>query len=125
MSKRSKAYQAAAEKVDHDQLYSPIDAVKLAKETSSKNQDATIEVAIRLGVRSEKQGISSRRREGGPRPALLTDRRGEAGQGNVVEEPGRDHRGRDPARRQIGEARHIKPPPRRWTTTSSTHRSTR
>ena len=50
MSKRSKAYQAAAEKVDRDQLYSPIDAVKLAKETSSKNQDATIEVAIRLGV---------------------------------------------------------------------------
>src|SRR6202035_5749797 len=50
MSKRSKAYQAAAEKVDHDHLYSPIDAVKLAKETSSKNQDATIEVAMRLGV---------------------------------------------------------------------------
>ena len=50
MSKRSKAYQAAAEKVDHDHLYSPIDAVKLAKETSSKNQDATVEVAIRLGV---------------------------------------------------------------------------
>src|ERR1700692_2927400 len=50
MSKRSKAYQAAAEKVDHDQLYSPIEAVKLAKETSSKNQDATVEVAIRLGV---------------------------------------------------------------------------
>jgi large subunit ribosomal protein L1 len=50
MSKRSKAYQAAAEKVDHAQLYSPIQAVKLAKETSSKNQDATVEVAIRLGV---------------------------------------------------------------------------
>jgi large subunit ribosomal protein L1 len=50
MSKRSKAYQAATEKVDHDQLYSPIEAVKLAKETSSKNQDATVEVAIRLGV---------------------------------------------------------------------------
>ena len=50
MSRKSKAYQAAAEKVDHDQLYSPIEAVKLAKETSSKNQDATIEVAIRLGV---------------------------------------------------------------------------
>jgi large subunit ribosomal protein L1 len=50
MSKRSKAYRAAAEKVDHDQLYSPIEAVKLAKETSSKNQDATVEVAIRLGV---------------------------------------------------------------------------
>ena len=50
MSKRSKAYQAAAEKVDRDQLYSPLEAVKLAKETSSKNQDATVEVAIRLGV---------------------------------------------------------------------------
>ena len=50
MSKKSKAYQAAAEKVDHDQLYSPLEAVKLAKETSSKNQDATVEVAIRLGV---------------------------------------------------------------------------
>ena len=50
MSKRSKAYRAAAEKVDHDQLYSPLEAVKLAKETSSKNQDATVEVAIRLGV---------------------------------------------------------------------------
>jgi large subunit ribosomal protein L1 len=50
MSKKSKAYRAAAEKVDRDQLYSPAAAVKLAKETSSKNQDATVEVAIRLGV---------------------------------------------------------------------------
>jgi large subunit ribosomal protein L1 len=50
MSKKSKAYQAAAEKVDRNQLYSPLEAVKLAKETSSKNQDATVEVAIRLGV---------------------------------------------------------------------------
>jgi large subunit ribosomal protein L1 len=50
MSKKSKAYRAAAEKVDRSQLYSPLEAVKLAKETSSKNQDATVEVAIRLGV---------------------------------------------------------------------------
>lgn len=50
MSKNSKAYKAAAEKVDRTQLYSPLEAVKLAKETSSKNQDATVEVAIRLGV---------------------------------------------------------------------------
>ena len=50
MSKKSKAYRAAAEKVDRTQLYSPIQAVKLAKETSSTNQDATVEVAIRLGV---------------------------------------------------------------------------
>ena len=50
MSKRSKAYRAAAEKVDRSQLYSPAEAVKLAKETSSKNTDSTVEVAIRLGV---------------------------------------------------------------------------
>src|SRR6185436_8277981 len=50
MSKNSKAYREAAEKVDRDRLYTPLEAAKLAKETSSKKQDATVEVAIRLGV---------------------------------------------------------------------------
>src|SRR6202045_4738104 len=50
MSKRSKAYQAAAEKVDHDHLYSPIDAVALARRTSVTKFDPTVEVALRLGV---------------------------------------------------------------------------
>ena len=50
MSKNSKAYREAAEKIDHDNLYTPLQATKLAKETSSKKQDATVEVAIRLGV---------------------------------------------------------------------------
>ena len=50
MAKRSKAYLAAAEKIDSDNLYSPLAAVKLAKETTSKNYDATVEVAMRLGV---------------------------------------------------------------------------
>ena len=50
MSKNSKAYRAAAEKVNRDQLYTPLEAVKLAKETSSTKQDSTVEVAIRLGV---------------------------------------------------------------------------
>ena len=50
MSKNSKAYREAAEKVDRDSLYTPLEAAKLAKETSSKKQDATVEVAIRLGV---------------------------------------------------------------------------
>src|SRR6187431_3812071 len=50
MSKNSKAYREAAEKVDRDNLYTPLQAAKLAKETSSKKQDATVEVAIRLGV---------------------------------------------------------------------------
>src|SRR5213083_1766366 len=50
MSKTSKAYREAAEKVDRDKLYTPLEAAKLAKETSSKKQDATVEVAMRLGV---------------------------------------------------------------------------
>ena len=50
MSKDSKAYREAAEKIDRDNLYTPLQATKLAKETSSKKQDATVEVAIVLGV---------------------------------------------------------------------------
>ena len=50
MSKNSKAYRAAAEKIDAGRIYSPLEAANLAKETSSKNYDATIDVAIRLGV---------------------------------------------------------------------------
>ena len=48
--KRSKSYRDAAEKIDRDKLYSPLEAVELAKDTSSKNTDATVEVALRLGV---------------------------------------------------------------------------
>jgi large subunit ribosomal protein L1 len=48
--KRSKAYRAADEKIDRDHLYSAIDAVRLAKETATKNYDPTVEVALRLGV---------------------------------------------------------------------------
>ena len=50
MSKNSKAYKAAAEKVDKSKLYSPLEAAKLAKETSSTKTDSTVEVAVRLGV---------------------------------------------------------------------------
>ncbi|WP_297450209.1 50S ribosomal protein L1 [uncultured Corynebacterium sp.] len=50
MSKNSKAYRAAAEKIDAGRIYSPLEAANLAKETSSKNYDATIDVAICLGV---------------------------------------------------------------------------
>ncbi|GAA2521313.1 50S ribosomal protein L1 [Rarobacter incanus] len=50
MATRSKAYRAAAEKIDKDELYTPAQAVRLAKETSSKKFDSTIEVAMRLGV---------------------------------------------------------------------------
>lgn len=50
MSKNSKAYREAAEKIDAGRIYSPLEAANLVKETSSKNYDASIDVAIRLGV---------------------------------------------------------------------------
>jgi large subunit ribosomal protein L1 len=46
----SKAYKQAAEKIDRTKLYAPADAIKLAKETSPTKFDATVEVAMRLGV---------------------------------------------------------------------------
>ena len=49
--KRSKAYNEAAAKIDGDRLYAPLDAVRLARETGKVAKfDATVEVAIRLGV---------------------------------------------------------------------------
>jgi large subunit ribosomal protein L1 len=48
--KRSKAYTAGAEKIDRDSLYSPLEAVRLARETNPAKFDATVEVAFRLGV---------------------------------------------------------------------------
>jgi large subunit ribosomal protein L1 len=45
-----KNYRKAAEQIDRDKLYSPLAAVKLAKQTSPVKFDATVEVAMRLGV---------------------------------------------------------------------------
>ncbi len=48
--KRSKAYTAAAEKIEEGRFYTPAEAIALAKETSTTKYDATVEVALRLGV---------------------------------------------------------------------------
>ena len=48
--KRSKAYRAAAEKVDSAKFYAPLEAIRLAKATSTTKYAATVEVALRLGV---------------------------------------------------------------------------
>ncbi|MEL0627567.1 50S ribosomal protein L1 [Salinibacterium amurskyense] len=50
MSKNSKAYKAAAEKIEEGKLYTPTEAVSVARETASKKFDSTVEVALRLGV---------------------------------------------------------------------------
>jgi large subunit ribosomal protein L1 len=45
-----KNYRKVAELVDRTKLYSPLDAIKLAKQTSTVKFDPTVEVAMRLGV---------------------------------------------------------------------------
>ena len=50
MTKRSKAYRAAAEKIQSGVLYTPAEAIHLAKSTSITKFDATVDVVFRLGV---------------------------------------------------------------------------
>ncbi|TLM74659.1 50S ribosomal protein L1 [Pseudarthrobacter sp. NamB4] len=50
MAKRSKAYEAAAAKIDAGKFYAPFEAITLAKDTNPSKFDATVEVAFRLGV---------------------------------------------------------------------------
>ena len=52
--KRSKAYRAAAEKVNLDQLCSPEEALALVASGASAKFDETVDVAIRLGVDPKK-----------------------------------------------------------------------
>ncbi|MBX7265169.1 50S ribosomal protein L1 [Micromonospora sp. Llam7] len=47
---RSKSYRKAAEAIDRSKLYTPSEAVKLAKGSTTAKFDATVEVAMRLGV---------------------------------------------------------------------------
>ena len=48
--KRSKAFRAAEAEIDRNRLYSPAEAVALARKTSTTKFDPTVEVALRLGV---------------------------------------------------------------------------
>lgn len=49
-TKHSRRFREAQEKVDKSRLYTPLEAAKLAKEISSEKYDASIDVALRLGV---------------------------------------------------------------------------
>ncbi|KAE8764299.1 50S ribosomal protein L1 [Georgenia thermotolerans] len=50
MATRSKKYRQAVEKIHDGEVYAPLQAVRLAKETSTTKFDATVEVVFRLGV---------------------------------------------------------------------------
>ncbi len=53
--KRSKAYRSAAEQIDREKLYTPAEAVDIAKSEHVTKFDPTVEVALRLGVDPRKQ----------------------------------------------------------------------
>jgi len=53
--KRSKSYRQADEQIDHERLYSPAEAVTIAKAGKVTKFDPTVEVALRLGVDPRKQ----------------------------------------------------------------------
>ena len=46
----SKAYRKAAELIEPDRLYSPLEAAQIAKQASPSKFDGTVEVAMRLGI---------------------------------------------------------------------------
>lgn len=50
MAKHGKNYLAAQAKVDPEQLYSPLEAMELAKETSATKFDSTVEVHLRTAL---------------------------------------------------------------------------
>mgnify|MGYP000199150101 CR=1 FL=1 len=50
MAQKSKAYRAAAEKIEAGKFYTPAEAVAIARETGSSKFNSTVEVALKLGV---------------------------------------------------------------------------
>ena len=50
MAQKSKAYRAAADKLEAGKYYTSTEAVAVAKETGSAKTDSTVEVALKLGV---------------------------------------------------------------------------
>ena len=50
MTKRGKKYRAALENIKTNEMYSPREAVELAKQNSFANFDETVEVHIRMGI---------------------------------------------------------------------------
>src|SRR6266567_979474 len=53
--KRSKSYRQASEHIDRARLYTPAEAVNIAKSNQVTKFDPTVEVALRLGVDPRKQ----------------------------------------------------------------------
>jgi large subunit ribosomal protein L1 len=98
MPKHGKKYLEAAKKVNHEELYEPQDAIKLAVDTSVTKFDATVEAHVRLGIdpRHADQNIRttvSLPHGTGKRMRVLVFAQGEAQR--AAEEAGADFVGND------------------------------
>ncbi len=66
--KRSKGYRTADKTIDRERLYTPVEAVRMAKQTTTTKFDATVEVALRLGVDPRKADQMVPSSPAAPRP---------------------------------------------------------
>jgi large subunit ribosomal protein L1 len=94
MAKHGKKYLEAAQKVDRDRLYSPVDAITLAKDTSYTSFDGTLELHLRMGLdprRSDQQirGVVRLPHGLGKPVRVLVFATGEAAQ--IAEQAGADY----------------------------------
>jgi len=104
MAKHGKKYQEAAKLVDRDRLYSPQEAIELAKKTSFAKFDETVELHFRLGVDPQHadqqvRGVASLPNGLGKQVRVLVFTQGEGDR--IAREAGADYVGADDLIKQI------------------------
>jgi large subunit ribosomal protein L1 len=98
MPKRGKKYLAAAQLVDRNRLYTPEEAIELAKKTSYAQFDASVEVHLRMGVDprhadQQVRGVVVLPNGTGKRTRILVFAEGDAAR--IAQEAGADYVGSD------------------------------
>lgn len=104
MTKHGKKYQEAAKLVDRDRLYSPQEAVQLAKRASFARFDETVELHFRLGVDprhadQQVRGVATLPNGLGKQVRVLVFTQGEGER--IAREAGADYVGADDLVKQI------------------------
>jgi large subunit ribosomal protein L1 len=98
MPKRGKKYREAAKLVDRDLVYSPEDALELAKKTSYASFDTTVELHLRMGLDprhadQQVRGVVLLPKGTGKTVRILVFAEGEADK--IARDAGADHVGSD------------------------------
>ncbi|GAB4522901.1 MAG: 50S ribosomal protein L1 [Anaerolineae bacterium] len=104
MPKRGKKYQAVAELVDRQRLYTPEEAVELVKKLSYTQFDGTVELHLRMGIDprhadQQVRGVVVLPHGVGKQPRVLVFAEGEAAR--IAQEAGADYVGSDELIQQI------------------------